>query len=391
MGISLGLLGLGSFGRCFAGLFKAHPLVDRIALCDREANLLKPYAGDPAWRAKLRPADCYTDYEALLRAKLDAIAIITQPWLHAPQALAALEAGASVYSAVPVIMLPNGREMLDWCERLVTAVKRTGRHYMLGETTYFRPEAMYARRRAAAGAFGHFTYAEGEYFHSFDEPGCDLREVQKQRHASAVGREWLAQAEAYRKKGVRSGPMHYPTHSVSGPLCVMKTHATKVACFGQAPFSSDAFFDDSGIANETAIFSLANGAVMRICEHRECAVSREIFRIYGDRCAFENGRWIDKFDRSKNESPTVEQMRDPLPEEVVAGFRESDPNSDIYGGHGGSHAYLVHEFVDAVARNRSPAIDVWQAARYMAAGVMAHQSALRGGERLDVPDWGDGC
>jgi hypothetical protein len=25
----------------------------------------------------------------------------------------------------------------------------------------------------------------------------------------------------------------------------------------------------------------------------------------------------------------------------------------------------------------------------MAAGVMAHKSALRGGEMLDVPDWGD--
>jgi hypothetical protein len=62
---------------------------------------------------------------------------------------------------------------------------------------------------------------------------------------------------------------------------------------------------------------------------------------------------------------------------------------DVYGGHGGSHAYLVHEFVDALAHGRRPAINVWEAVRYMAAGVTAHQSALRDGEILPVPDWGD--
>jgi hypothetical protein len=57
-------------------------------------------------------------------------------------------------------------------------------------------------------------------------------------------------------------------------------------------------------------------------------------------------------------------------------------------GHGGSHPYLVHEFVDAVTRNRHPAINVWEAAHYVAMGAVAHQSALKDGERLAVPDWG---
>lgn len=33
--------------------------------------------------------------------------------------------------------------------------------------------------------------------------------------------------------------------------------------------------------------------------------------------------------------------------------------------------------------------DTWEASRYMVMGVMAHQSALRDGETLDVPDFGD--
>ncbi len=45
-------------------------------------------------------------------------------------------------------------------------VKRTGQLYMFGETTFFRPETMYCRQKAAEGAFGEFTYAECEYFHA---------------------------------------------------------------------------------------------------------------------------------------------------------------------------------------------------------------------------------
>ena len=74
-------------------------------------------------------------------------------------------------------------------------------------------------------------------------------------------------------------------------------------------------------------------------------------------------------------------------------FREAtgrgDRHENFYGGHGGSHAYLVHDFVDAISHDRVPAINVWEAARYMAAGAMAHKSALAGGVVLDVPDWGD--
>lgn len=82
-------------------------------------------------------------------------------------------------------------------------------------------------------------------------------------------------------------------------------------------------------------------------------------------------------------------MRDPLPPDVASAFRAECGESKMYGGHGGSHAYLVHEFVDAIAHGRQPAINAWEAARYMAAGVAAHRSALREGELQDVADWGD--
>jgi predicted dehydrogenase len=349
---------------------------------------MEPFARKESWRRKFHPRDVYTSLDDICKSDLDALVIITQPWLHAPQCIQAMEAGKHVYSAVPVISIPDDDETLEWCDKLVSTVRRTGLHYMLGETTYYRAQAIYCRRQARAGAFGDFVYSEGEYFHDVDSK-TNLREVMRRRLASKAGQEWLELRERYKARGVRGGPMHYPTHSTCGPISVMGAHAVKVCCWGYANRTHDPFFIEDGAAfsNETALFYMSNGATMRICEHREIGhTEREIFRIYGTQGSFENDAWVDKH----HVTPvTVAEMRDPLPDDVAEAFRAVSQTSDFYGGHGGSHAYLVHEFVDAVAHDRTPAINVWESARYMAAGVMAHQSALRDGEILAVPDWGN--
>ena len=405
MGISLGLVGLGAFGRCFADLFKAHPLVDRIALCDREPERMEAYAGKESWQDKFNRRDMYGALDEICRSDLDALVIITQPWLHAPQCLQALKAGKHVYSAVPLISLPSADEILDYCDQLVATVKKTGRHYMLGETTYYRPEAMFCRRKAKEEAFGDFVYAEGEYFHDVDHK-CSLREVQKSRLASSAGREWAKLAPRYAKRRILSGPMHYPTHSTSGPVCVMNAHAEKVTAYGYRNRNRDPYFKASAFSNETALFAMSNGATVRICEFRECAGAlagqEETFRVMGTSGSYAEGVWRENFrTRPFTAKPlevtklTPEEMRDPLPGEVAEAFKRilqpnARPGDDfVPTGHGGSHPYLVHEFVDAVAHDRTPAINVWEAARYTAMGAAAHKSALQGGRTLSVPDWGD--
>ena len=398
MGISIGLVGLGAFGGAFAELFKNHPLVDRVALCDREPERVAAFAERQSWRDKFNPRDAYDSLEAICRADLDALVIITQPWLHAPQCIAAMEAGKHVYSAVPIICVPDGREILDWCDRLVETCRRTGMRYMLGETTYYHPDTMYCRRQAAAGAFGDFVYAEGEYFHDVDA-GTSLRKVYERRMEGGAGREWRELKQRYVERGQLDGPMHYPTHSTSGPVSVMNAHAVKVSAVGYHNRNDDPFFADHAFSNETALFQMSNGAAVRICEFREVAGAiekPETFRVMGTRGSFVNRVWKSN-GRCEPGSATaleqrelsVEEMRDALPAEVADAWRDTSTGSVAYGGHEGSHAYLVHEFVDAIAHDRQPAINAWQAVRYMAMGVMAHQSALRDGEVLDVPDWGE--
>ena len=414
MGISIGLVGLGSFGSCFAPLFKNHPAVDRIGFCDREASLVERFASDPFYADKFNPRDRYAAMDDICRADFDALVVITQPWLHAPQCLQALESGKHVYSAVPVMCIPDNHEILDWCDKLVAAVRRTGRSYMLGETTFFRPEAMFCRRQARAGAFGDFVYAEGEYMHDVDN-GCNLRQVQHRRQASASGREWPPIRAAYTVRGVLGGPMHYPTHSVSGPVCVMGAHAVRVNAYGTRNRGGDPFFAHEAFSNEMALFKMSNGAVVRILEAREmpglAGQESETFRVFGTRGSFSERRWfsiqrpafahldLDNLPKPEQVALTPKEMFDPLPPAVELAFKQvmhrGKSADELLGidfqpsGHGGSHPYLVHEFVDAVANNRQPAINVWEAARYMAMGVAAHESALRDGETVPVADWGD--
>jgi len=385
MPLSIGIVGLGSFGSSFVRLFNGHPGVDRIALCDREPDRVRRFAGEPTLQGKFHSRDTFSSLDAICAADLDAIALFTQPWLHAPQAIQVMESGKHVYSAVPIVSLPDGDEILDWCDKLVDIRKRTGKHYMLGETTCYRPQAMYCRRRAAEGAFGHFTYAEGEYFHDFDSPFSNLIKVRESRLNSAAGAEWKERSRQYVERGVRGGPMHYPTHSTSGPISVMKAHAVKVSCFGYHDPNGHEYFGGE-FSNETALFQMSNGSSMRIAEHRQIGRrNNEIFRIFGSDAGFAENSWHTKSDATQL---TVDEMRDPLPPEVATAY-SAGREGDIYGGHGGSHAYLVHEFVSAVSENRHPLINVWEAVRYMAAGVVAHKSALGDGELLNVPDWGD--
>lgn len=386
MGIKLGLVGLGRFGSTFAPLFKAHPSVDLIRLCDCEPERIKRIADDPAFADKLDPNGLFTDLDELLATDLDGVVIITQPWLHIEQAIRALDAGKHVYSAVPVVMFPDSDENLEWCDRLIETCRRTGRRYMLGETTCYRPETMFCRRQADAGAFGRFLHADGHYLHDVDLPGCNLREVRAARYASRAGSEWPARRKAYADRGITDGPMHYPTHSVSGPLAVMRTHATQVVANGFRGPEGDTFFSGE-LSNETAFFLLANGATMTIKEYRKIGhPGEETFRLFGTEGAYREARWTT---REGSDALAESDMRDSLPAEVARAFRDQLGEDSIYGGHGGSHPHLVHEFVSSMVEDRQPLINAWEAVRYMACGATAHKSALAGSQMLKIPDWGD--
>jgi hypothetical protein len=56
-------------------------------------------------------------------------------------------------------------------------------------------------------------------------------------------------------------------------------------------------------------------------------------------------------------------------------------------GHGGSHTFLTHEFIDALAHDRKPAIDLYESLAYTVPGIIAHESALKEGQPMKIPSF----
>ncbi|NLO05250.1 MAG: Gfo/Idh/MocA family oxidoreductase [candidate division WS1 bacterium] len=365
MPLSVGVVGCGAFGKHFIELIRDHPEVERMALCDLDPDKLAECS------SKYEISECYNSLDDLLKTDLQAVMIFTQPWLHAPQAIEAMEAGKHAYTAVPIIMLPSGDEMLDWCDRVVETASRTGQLYMMGETTCYRAESIFCRRKAAAGEFGHFCYAEGHYFHDIEH---NLKNVAMWRW----GKDW----DDSKRGGI---PMHYPTHSTGGIIDITGAHMTQVSAMGYEMPNEDWHLPggryDNVYGNMVGLYRMSNGMVVRIAEMRRIGTpGLETFRLYGTAGAFErnfNGSiWLTL---NGQEEVDLTEVSDPLPDALAANK----------GGHGGSHAYLVHEFVTACIEERQPLVNAWQAARFVAPGVMAYKSIQRDGELLDVPDWGD--
>jgi hypothetical protein len=60
----------------------------------------------------------------------------------------------------------------------------------------------------------------------------------------------------------------------------------------------------------------------------------------------------------------------------------------VKSGHGGSHTFITHEFISAIVEDRHPEVNIWEAIAYTLPGIIAHQSALKGGEVMKIKDYG---
>jgi len=57
------------------------------------------------------------------------------------------------------------------------------------------------------------------------------------------------------------------------------------------------------------------------------------------------------------------------------------------GGHGGAHPHLVHAFLSALINEREAYPNAVRAANITCSGILSHESALKGGELVKLPEW----
>jgi predicted dehydrogenase len=353
--VKIGVAG-GGFGASFQ--WHLHPDCQVVAVCD-ERELYAAHLGS-AFHCRRE----YTDYEAFLKhPDMNAVAVFTPAPLHAEMSIQAMEAGKHVISAVPAGM--NIEEL----ERLLECVNRTGLNYMMAETSYYRPEIITCREWSEEGRFGTIFYAESEYHHHglidlmFDDEG---------------------------KPNWRHGlpPMLYPTHNTGMVVPVMNERLVEVQAIGWGddhPILKENAYNNP-FWNTTAFFKTSGGnsARISICWHGALG-GTERGSFYGDKLSYVMARP----EGSPNAVVTLQDGKAVSePYAQPDHFDRLPEPMRVKTGHGNSHTFLTYEFVQSIIEQRRPAIDIHESLAYTVPGIIAHESALRGGESMKIPDYG---
>ena len=364
--IRVGIVG-GRFGTSF--FFHEHPncIVEAVSdlRTDRRERLMKIYQCDKS----------YESLEKLIQdPKIEAVFIATPAPDHARHVIATLNAGKHVLCAVPAAWT------LEECDQLRDAVKRTGLTYMMAETSTYRQTTISAKKFYQEGAFGDIFSAAAEYNH----PGLEVLFFEDGKPTWRHGMP----------------PLKYPTHCTAFLIAVTGERLTSVSAMGwgdDSPLLQNNPYDNP-FWNETAFFQTNRGKPFRVEVNWKGAL-REIERgeWRGDKMSLFQGQ-------RGGEEATIVRIAEQIGHDD-AGFQHQKNIVETYeqpewwktdmlpkplrhdSGHDGSHTFITHEFIDALVNNRQPEVNIYEALAYTAPGIVAHESALKGGEYMKIPSF----
>lgn len=396
--IRIAFVGCGQFCQYFVPLFKAHPAVEFVAVCDkfpeRAEDFKQRFGADMIFKS-------FDD--VIVSSEINTVAIFTQRDLHGQMAIAALKAGKHVYSAVPMAL------KIEEINEIVRLVKETGLTYMMGETGIYRPASIFCRKKYATGEMGDMVYAEAQYNHDMKR----LYDVFKYTE----GDKW--------EKMAGLPPFLYPTHSTSMVLSAAKAHAVKVAAFGFEDkmdpniFGKGKNYWDSPFSNSSMLLKLSNDAIVRISENRRIAwhfPETYITSFNGTKASYEcsmvQHSYVKMDEKGRVDYEDVSDLLNPFevtPHKHEPDFLKKVANGEWCGheapiqacsrlpkeleslptGHAGTHKFMVDDFCQAYASGKLAPTNAWQAARYNLPGLVAHQCVMAGGKTADIPDLGN--
>jgi predicted dehydrogenase len=384
---NVAIVGLG-FGTQFIPIYQKHPLANMYAICRRSKAQLDAI-GD-TFGVQRR----YTRYEDVLAdPEVDFVHINTPMKTHGQMSIAALEAGKHVMCTVPMAI------DVDECIRIIELVKSTGLKYMMAETVLYSREFLFVKEMYQKGELGRVQFLQGTHHQDMDGwpdawPGLP--------------------------------PMFYSTHCISPCLALVGGEAEYVSCFGSGQIRDElASVYNSPFAVESCHIKVVDSD-LSIRVYRSLFDTarqyRESFDVFGTAKSVEwplvEGEGLVLHTASRPQDETTERIHAPdfahlLPEEIRPFTRKTfleleeyrhlaegsgadpdgshshlvaDPGS--LEGHGGSHPHLVHEFLTSLVEDRDPFPNAIQSANYTCAGLLAHESAMRGGEPVSLAEKG---
>ncbi len=365
--INIAIVGLG-FGAEFIPIYQKYNSANLVAICQRNKEKMDEI-GD-AFGIEKR----YTSFdELLLDPDIDAVHINTPIPEHGAQSIKALKAGKHVACTVPMATT------VAECEEIVRLTKETGLTYMMMETVVYAREFLFMKELYDNGDLGKVQFLKAS--HQQDMEG------------------W---------PGYWPGlpPMHYATHCVGPVLALTRAEAEYVSCFGSGTIREEMHAHyNSPFAVQTTHIKFKDSDVSAQVYRSLFDVARqyrESFEVYGSKKSVEwpliEHKPLIVHTGKKPEAEIPEEVNCPdfaklLPEEIQAfttgGVYDSDDNQHLSftqgAGHGGSHPHLVHEFVGSLRNNRQPYPNAIQSANITCVGILAHESALKGGEIIQLP------
>jgi predicted dehydrogenase len=369
--INIAIVGLG-FGAEFIPIYQRHPNARMYAICQRTESKLHQI-GD-AFGVENR----YTDFDEMLKdPEVDAVHINSPIHLHAAQSLAALKAGKHVACTVPMATT------VEECRQIVEAQKTSGKQYMMMETVVYSREFLFVKELYEKGELGKIQFLKASHQQDMDGwpdywPGLP--------------------------------PMHYATHCVGPVAGLLRLEAEYVSCFGSGTIREELIRHyNSPFAVESAHIKFRDSDLAAYVYRSLFDTARqyrESFEVYGSLKSFE---WplvegedpvIHTAKKPEHEIPAKVKVPDYahlLPEPIqlfttngVYDIEENQHLSFLQGsGHGGSHPHMAHEFLMSILEDRDPFPNAPQSANWTSVGILAHESALKGGELIRVPDFTD--
>lgn len=339
--IRVGIVGYGvcRFGAAFG--FQDHPNVEIVAVSDLIPEKCKELA------EVVRCPKTYPSLEELIKDdSIEAVFVATDAPSHARHCMDVLAHGKHVATAVPAVW-----GSLEDAEKLFEAVKASDRKYMMFETSYYHAACHAMREIYKGGGFGKLVYSEGEYYHYCPTP-----------------------IASYKNWRVGAPTQWYPTHSNAYYVGVTGGSFTEVSCIAMPSilpdFQPGANVYGNLFDSEIALFRTDKGAAARMAVAWGTAgAGTESGSVRGERGAYIGNEYHG------------------LEEDLPDLRKPSLPPGVESGGHGGSHGYLGHEFVMSILEERPPAIDLIMSLNMTVPGIIAHRSACRDGELLDIPQY----
>lgn len=384
--IDLVVVGLG-FGEDFLPIYMDHPDVGEVAVVEPDEERRESVADRHGIEHRYERIE-----EVLEEPGWDAVHVLSPVRFHADHSIAVLESGKHCACAVPMAT------ELSQIEAVIEAQQQSQKNYMMMETSAYTREFLTTQALNQEGRLGEITLYRGFHIQNLD----------------GFPSYWQGYP-----------PMKYITHALSPALALTDSAVTTVRAVGSsrlAKHQTTGGFDNP-YPTEVGLFELSGTDAVAEVTMSFFRIARsyvEGYHVYGDQMSLEwpaiedgplmgfrvepyqepqEGRRIDHASRrgrpAEEMDVTTDDFRERLPEPIRRytrdySFTPADGQEPIarLAEHGGSHPHLVHEFISSIVEDRQPTINAVMSARWTAPGIVAHQSALAGGEARQVPSYG---